>query len=73
MALMPRRDDPGADDDSPVTLTGISVSSAGREQVLVALRLNCKMLHEPQPDAEVDEAAVRRTIDRLLNQLADRS
>ena len=47
--------------------------SPDREQVLDALRLNRTILHEPQPDAEVDEPAVRRTIDRLLDQRADLS
>jgi len=70
---MPRRGDTGANEDAPVPLTGIEVSSPDREQVLEALRLNRRILYEPQPDAEVDEAAVRRTIYRLLDQLADLS
>ena len=55
MPLMPRPDDTGADADAPVTLTGVEVSSPNREQVLDALRLNRTILHEPQPDAEVDD------------------
>jgi hypothetical protein len=61
-------DDPDAN-DAPVTLTGIDVSGGDREQILQALRLNRQMLHAPQPDAQVDEAAVRATIDDLLDQL----
>jgi hypothetical protein len=74
MPLFPLdRDESEADSDAPVTLTGIEVSGGDREQVLEALRLNRQMLHEPQPDAEVDEAAVRRTIDALLDRLRDAS
>ena len=72
MSLFPLdRDETGADEEAPVTLTGIEVSGGDREQVLEALRLNRQILHEPQPEAEVDEAAVRRTIDRLLDRLPD--
>ncbi|MFB6246983.1 MAG: hypothetical protein ABEL97_00255 [Salinibacter sp.] len=74
MSLFPLdHDETGADEEAPVTLTGIEVSGGNREQVLEALRLNRQILHEPQPDAEVDEAAVRRTIDALLEQLRDAS
>ncbi len=70
MPLMPLdADDANTNDDSPVTLTGIEVSSGDREHILEALSLNRQLLHEPQPDAEVDEAAVRDTIDALLDQL----
>jgi hypothetical protein len=62
-------DDADTDHESPVTLTGIEVSSGDREQILEALSLNRQLLHEPQPNADVDEAAVRRTIDDLLDQL----
>jgi len=73
MLRMPRRDDAGADEDAPVPLTGVEVFSRDREQLLEVLRLNRKILHEPQPDAEVDVSAVRRAIDRLLDQLTDLS
>jgi hypothetical protein len=70
MPLFPlERDETGADEEAPVTLTGIEVTGDDRDQLLEALRLNRQMLHEPQPEAEVDEAAVRRTIDRLLDRL----
>ena len=70
MPLFPlENEETGADDEAPVTLTGIEVSGGDREQLLEALRLNRQILHEPQPEAEVDEAAVRQTIDRLLEQL----
>jgi hypothetical protein len=71
MPLMPLdADDTDADDDpDAVTLTGIDVSGGDREQILEALRLNRQLLHDPQPDAEVDETAVRQTIDDLLDQL----
>ena len=71
MPLMPLDpDETDADDANPdVTLTGIEVSSNDREQLLQALKLNRQMLHTPQPDAEVNEAAVRQTIDDLLDQL----
>jgi hypothetical protein len=72
MPLFPlERNETGADEEAPVTLTGIEVAGDDREQLMEALRLNRQMLHEPQPAAEVDEAAVRRTIDRLLDRLAD--
>lgn len=75
MPLMPLNSDDSSEDgnssDAPVTLTGIDVSGGDREQILEALQLNRKMLHEPQPGAEVDEGAVRRTIDTLLDQLND--
>jgi hypothetical protein len=64
-------DEPDTDDTSRVTLTGIEVSGGDREQILEALRLNRQMLHTPQPDAEVDEAAVRATIDELLSRTAE--
>jgi len=51
------------------TLTGIEVSDGDREDILQALRLNREMLHDSHPDANVDEAAVRATIDDLLDQL----
>jgi len=57
------------DEVSGVTLTGIKGSGAEREQLLEALRLNRQLLHAPQPDVEVDENAVRATIDHLLDQL----
>lgn len=57
----------GIEDD--VTLTGIEVSDANRQQILQALHLNEEMLNESHPNAEVDEAAVRATIDDLLDQL----
>jgi hypothetical protein len=69
MPLLPLDDDTNTNDEAPVTLTGIDVSGTDREQILEALRLNRKLLHEPQPDAEVDEAAVRATIDDLLDRL----
>jgi hypothetical protein len=70
MPLMPLdANDADIDDESPVTLTGIEVSNGDREQILEALSLNRQLLHEPQPDAEVDETAVRQTIDDLLDQL----
>jgi hypothetical protein len=48
MPLFPLdRDESEADSDAPVTLTGIEVSGGDREQVLEALRLNRKLLHEP--------------------------
>lgn len=56
-------------DDADATLTGIEVSDGSREEILRALRLNREMLHEAHPDANVDEAAVRATIDDLLDQL----
>lgn len=61
----PESDEP----EPPVLLTGVSVSTSDREQILDALRLNRKMLHGPQPDAEVDEESVREAIDTLLDQL----
>lgn len=64
----PDRDDDG---DSMVTLTGIDVTGGDREQILEALKLNRQMLHEPQPGAEVNESAVRQTIDELLDRLND--
>lgn len=74
MPLLPLdSDDTDTDDDAPVTLTGIDVTGTDREQLLEALRLNRHLLHEPQPDAEVDEAAVRHTIDDLLDRLSDAS
>lgn len=74
MPLLPSNpDDTENDDDTSLTLTGIEVTSADREQILEALKLNRQILYEPQPDAEVDEAAVRRTIDALLDQLNDAS
>ena len=73
MPLLPLNDDTDTNDAAPVTLTGIDVSGADREQILEALRLNRKLLHEPQPDAEVDEAAVRATIDDLLDRLSETS
>lgn len=74
MSLFPlNRSETGPDEKAPVILTGIEVSSSDREQVLKALRLNRQILHEPQPGAEVDEAAVRRTIDAMLEQLQDAS
>lgn len=57
------------EENTEVTLTGIDIFGGDREQILQALKLNRKMLHDPQPDAEVDEAAVRTTIDDLLDQL----
>lgn len=57
------------DDGSEPPLTGIEVSSGDREQILEALRLNRQVLHDPQPEVEVDEDAVRSTIDELLDQL----
>jgi hypothetical protein len=71
MPLIPfEPDDPETDEhDAEVELTGIEVSGGNREQVLQALRLNRQILHTPQPDAQVDEAAVRATIDTLLDQL----
>lgn len=57
--------------DAPVTLTGIDIPGGRRKHLLEALRLNRKMLHDPQPGATVDEAAVRQTIDRLLDRLDD--
>jgi hypothetical protein len=65
-------DDADNDEKDAVTLTGIEVSDADREQILQALRLNREMLHESHPDAEVDEAAVRATIDDLLDQLNEK-
>ena len=59
----------GNDADHAVTLTGIDVSGKNREQILRALRLNRQLLHAPQPDAEIDEAAVREKIDDLLDRL----
>lgn len=73
MPLLPFDDDTDTDDEPPVTLTGIEVSGTEREQILEALRLNRKILHEPQPDAEVDEAAVQATIDDLLDRLSEAS
>jgi hypothetical protein len=73
MPLLPLNDDTDTTDDAPVTLTGIEVSGGNREQILEALRLNRTLLHEPQPDAEVDETAVRTTIDKLLDRLSDTS
>lgn len=68
--LPPNPDEKNSDDTSAkVTLTGIEVSGGDREQILEALRLNRQILHDPQPDADVDEAAVRSTIDDLLDQL----
>lgn len=73
MPLMPldSEDVPEGDGngDNFVTLTGIDVSGGDREQILEALKLNRKLLYEPQPGANVDESAVRRTIDALLDQL----
>ncbi|PQJ33719.1 hypothetical protein BSZ35_03080 [Salinibacter sp. 10B] len=71
MPLLPLDGDHASTDeeDAPVTLTGIDVSGGDREQILEALTLNRQLLHEPQPDAEVDEQAVRQTIDDLLDQL----
>ena len=66
-------DDTEADEDNEVTLTGVEVSGGDREQILQALRLNRQILHTPQPDAEVDEAAVRATIDDLLDRLSEAS
>lgn len=74
MPLLPSNpDETEKDEDASLTLTGIEVTGGDREQILEALKLNRQMLHEPQPDAEVDEAAVRRTIDALLDQLNDAS
>lgn len=75
MQLIPYDPEETTGDRDEVTLTGIEVSGGDREQILEALRLNRQMLHTPQPDAEVDEAAVRATIDDLLDQLneAERS
>ncbi len=74
MPLLPLdSDDTDTDDETPVTLTGIEVTGTDREQILEALRLNRKLLHEPQPNAEVDEAAVRATIDTLLDRLPNAS
>jgi hypothetical protein len=57
MPLFPlENEETGADDEAPVTLTGIEVSGGDREQLL---------------EAEVDGATVRQTIDRLLEQLHD--
>lgn len=67
--LDPDETDAEDDADAPVTLRGIDVSGNDREQILQALRLNRKLLHDPQPDAEVDEEAVRATIDTLLDKL----
>lgn len=73
MPLMPldSDEDPETDgnENDLVTLTGIDVSGGDREQILEALNLNRKMLHESQPGADVDESAVRQTIDALLDQL----
>ncbi len=71
MQLIPfNSDDTEAGDEAvEVTLTGIEVSGGDREQILQALRLNQQILHTSQPNAEVDEAAVRATIDDLLDQL----
>jgi hypothetical protein len=71
MPLIPfEPDDAETDEHTPeVTLTGIEVSGGDREQILQALRLNRQILYSPQPDAHVDEAAVRATIDDLLDQL----
>lgn len=74
MPLLPLdASDPEGDDegDSVVTLTGIDVTGGDREQILEALTLNRRMLHEPQPNAEVNESAVRQTIDNLLDRLND--
>jgi hypothetical protein len=73
MPLLPFDDDTDTDDEPPVTLTGIEVSGTDREHIVEALRLNRKILHEPQPDADVDEAAVRATIDDLLDRLSEAS
>lgn len=74
MPLLPLdSDDTNTDADPPVTLTGIEVTGGDRDQILEALRLNRQLLHEPQPDAEVDEAAVRQTINDLLDRLPDAS
>lgn len=70
MQLIPfEPDDTEADEGAEITLTGIEVSGGDREQILQALRLNRQILHTHQPDAHVDEAAVRATIDDLLDQL----
>lgn len=72
MSLVPLDpDETDAEDDAraQVPLTGIDVSGNDREQILEALRLNRKLLHEPQPGADVDERAVRATIDALLDKL----
>lgn len=73
MPLLPFDDHTDTNEEAPVTLTGIEVSGTNRDQILEALRLNRKILHEPQPDAEVDEAAVRATIDELLDRLSETS
>lgn len=70
MQLIPfNPDDTEESEDAEITLTGIEVSGGDREQILEALRLNRQILHDPQPDADVDEEAVRDTIDDLLDQL----
>jgi hypothetical protein len=70
MPLIPHDPDEADTNHGPeVTLTGIEVSGGDREQILEALRLNRQMLYQPQPDADVDEAAIRATINTLLDQL----
>jgi Trm5-related predicted tRNA methylase len=72
MPLLPSNpDDLEANEDASIKLSGIEVTNGDREQILEALKLNRHILHEPQPDAEVDEAAVRKTIDALLDQLTE--
>lgn len=72
MSLVPLDPDETDDDgDAEVPLTGIEVSGSDREQILQALRLNRKLLHEPQPGVDVDEGAVRATIDALLDKLSE--
>jgi hypothetical protein len=69
MHLIPYDPEETTDKTDDVTLTGIEVSGGDREQILEALRLNRQMLHAPQPHATVDEAAMRNTINDLLDQL----
>lgn len=74
MPLLPlNADEPATDDDDAVVLTGIEVAGNDRQQLLEALRLNRALLHENQPDAEVDTDAIRQTINDLLDRLAETS
>lgn len=74
MPLLPLdSDSTNTNDEMPITLTGVEVTGNDRNQILEALRLNRQLLHEPQPDATVDEAAVRQTINDLLDRLREAS
>jgi len=70
MDLIPfESDESSVDDSDPVDVSPVDVAGNNRDQILEALELNRQLLHDPQPGAEVDEAALRAKIDDLLDRL----